>query len=800
MSRLLKISILLTIFLFSALAFAENPSRRQCNITLDKPRLVRVGFVTDGSTDQDKALVRIYKRQLKSTLPPYYKVVFSPKWTLSGRDSRADTKRALKRLFSPGGPDVIFALGVVASTQALSLKRLPKPVIAPFVSRFVLERRFKLTGNKRKNIPNFVYLNMLYSLDEDLSTLQEIAPFKRCLVLFDERELSSMEWLKEKVKEFGKKHGLQMDVLGAGSSADDVLKKLPGGIDAVFVGPLWHMDEEQQRRLAQGLIGKDVAGFGLWSQKQVELGLLASLVPKDKQEILARRTAVALLDVLHGKVPSGLRVDFSNESDIVINMATARRLGVYPNLVLLTKATVLNDKETGGRHLNIARAVKEAISANLHLQSARVNVKAGEHAVREKMAELLPRVDIGTGYRALDQDRSKAASGLNPERAWTGTAQGTVLLYSEKKWARYTAESHLQRARRMRKEKVRLDVTYDASVAYLNVLRAQTIERIYKENLKLTKANLERAKIKVRTGAAGPDEVYRWESKFANDRREVLYRESDTMDAMEALNRILHRPLDEAFVPEEASLSDPLFIMGDKFYLRLMDNPLLLRKFKRFAAKEALSVRPELKGFDEAIKAKARLASGARRELWLPDFTVEWKVDQYLAEDGHGRREGTPFDDTDWNVGVFARIPLFEGGKTAAKAGRLEQEVSKLQIDRNAVAEIIVQRVLSSINRTRASYPSISLTREAASAARKNLDLVTDSYIHGIKTIIDLLDAQNQYLNAELDAANAVYNFLIDFMGVQRAMGEFIIFMPQEKRQEWMERARAVIGIKKPLQ
>ena len=769
---------------------------QQCNIDFNRPKIIRVGFITDGATPGDKELINLYKEQLQQSLAPYYKVSFSPKWILSGKDSPSETKRALKRLLSPYGPDAIFALGVVSASQALLFRNIPKPVIAPYVPYSVLSNRIEARVGKRQNIKNFIYIDTIYHLDRDLKTFREIVPFTRCAIVLDEREIKGIQGIKEQTKDFAKRHGIAASVVSSTSSATETVAKIPQGTQAVFVGPLWHMSNEEKRRFANLLAEKKIAGFALWNSQQVEFGLLAGLEPDDKQKVLARRASVALLDLLHGGDKAASSMAFRQDRDLVINMATARRLGVYPNLVLLTKARVFNEKEEGGRKLNIATAVQEAVSANLKLQSARVRVKAGEHAVKERMAELLPRVDIGTGYRAVDQDRSKAGGGLTPERAWTGTAGGTILLYSEKKWANYTAEEHLQQARDMNRERVRLDVTYDASVAYLNVLRARTIERIYKENLKLTKANLERAQIKVSTGAAGPDEVYRWQSKFANDRKEVLYRESETMDAMEALNRILHRPLDEAFVPEEAGLNDPLFIMGDRFYLKLMDNPLLLRKFKRFAAREAVAVRPELKGFDEAIKAKARLAKGARRQLWLPDFTVEWKVDQYFAEDGHGRREDTSFDDTDWNVGVFARIPLFEGGKTAAKAGRLEQELARLRIDRNAAAEIIIQDVLAAVNRTRASYPSIILTREAALAAKKNLALVTDSYIHGIKTIIDLLDAQNQYLSAELNSANAVYNFLIDFMGVQRAMGEFVIFMPQQERNNWMEKVKKALGVR----
>ena len=73
--------------------------------------------------------------------------------------------------------------------------------------------------------------------------------------------------------------------------------------------------------------------------------------------------------------------------------------------------------------------------------------------------------------------------------------------------------------------------------------------------------------------------------------------------------------------------------------------------------------------------------------------------------------------------------------------------------------------------------------------------MVSDSYVQGIKSIIDLLDAQNQALLAELDAANAVYNFLIDLMGVQRSIGLFITFQPAEDRKLWIEQVTDILQV-----
>jgi outer membrane protein TolC len=478
-------------------------------------------------------------------------------------------------------------------------------------------------------------------------------------------------------------------------------------------------------------------------------------------------------------------------------MATARAIDVYPSLAILTGANLLNEQRQDiKRHLNLPQAVSEALQANLDLSSSRLRVEAGIHAVTEARAPLLPQVSIATGARAIDEDRAALGGGVSPERAWTGSAGGSQQIYSERSWAGYTAEKYRQSGREMNHETVRLNVMYEASVAYLDVLRAKTIERLNKDNLKLTQANLDRARIRMSTGVAGPDEVYRWETKFATDKFTVLSKESITLSAMEAMNRILNRPLQELFVAEETDLRDPLLIAGDELFFRLVNNPRYLQKFRIFAVQEALNYRSELKSLDAAIAAQDRLKTAAGRDFWLPEFTVEGEVEQYFSEDGSGQRGdyADGLDDTDWQIGVFARLPLFEGGRKTGALNRNRKELARLKMARRAAAERVAQDMLQALNKTRSSYPGISLSREAADAANRNLNLITDSYVQGIKSIIDLLDAQNQALTADQAAANAVYNFLVDLMGVQRAMGEFVLFLPEQDRAAWRARAEAFLN------
>ena len=112
-------------------------------------------------------------------------------------------------------------------------------------------------------------------------------------------------------------------------------------------------------------------------------------------------------------------------------------------------------------------------------------------------------------------------------------------------------------------------------------------------------------------------------------------------------------------------------------------------------------------------------------------------------------------------------------------------------MEHKAAKERIEQRIRSTLQVANVSYAGIQLADDAAKAAHKNLNLVTESYSRGVVSIIELLDAQNAALVADQTAANAVYDFLIDLMEVQRAVGMVDFFMTEEDQKDWFERLDA---------
>ncbi len=114
--------------------------------------------------------------------------------------------------------------------------------------------------------------------------------------------------------------------------------------------------------------------------------------------------------------------------------------------------------------------------------------------------------------------------------------------------------------------------------------------------------------------------------------------------------------------------------------------------------------------------------------------------------------------------------------------------LSGLRLDRESLAQQIEERIRVALFAASSTFAAIGLSAEAAAAAERNLELVTDSYSRGTVSIIDLLDAQNQALVAKEFAVNAVFDFLIDLMEVERATSTFDFFASEEGRSAWLNR------------
>ena len=84
----------------------------------------------------------------------------------------------------------------------------------------------------------------------------------------------------------------------------------------------------------------------------------------------------------------------------------------------------------------------------------------------------------------------------------------------------------------------------------------------------------------------------------------------------------------------------------------------------------------------------------------------------------------------------------------------------------------------------------------ATKAASDNYVLVQDSYSQGVVSVTNLVDAQNAKLQTELGAANASYQFILDFLEVERAMGSYYLLNSEGERTAFFRPLKSVFDKK----
>ncbi len=757
---------------------------------------VRIGTVLDGPISPDAEMRVDVQREIVSLLSGRFAVEFPQDKQIVGDWTPNRVRMAVDSLLADPEVDVVLVLGVFGPAYVARRGELSKPVLAavildPEVQGVPIEiREQPIPGREGRErvrvsgVPNLSYLAYNRDLLRQVQTFREIAFFSRVTILTLQPLDEEIGELRSNLIRTFETLDVEVTVVPVGESVATALAEIPSDTEAVLVDFLPHLTNSEFEQLVQGLISRRLPSFSLVGQSDVRRGVMAGLQLERDDLRLVRRVALNLLAILLGEDAQELPVDFDLDEQLTINMATASAVGVDPTFILLTEAELIDEQTIpSARRLSLARAVQEASNVSLDLLAAERRVAAGLQLVKEARSSLLPQASVaGTGI-FIDKDR---ATPFQRQRQVSGSVGASQLLYSERNKSGYDIEREQQIFRQEERFQLRLDVIFEAAQSYLNVLRAKTIERIRRSNLRLTRSNLNLAQERVDIGSAGRDEALRWLSQIAVDRRSVIDSSAQRYQAEIAVNRVLNRPLEERFETVEAGLDDPELTTSFERLRPYIQSPGSFQVFREFMTEEAYEASPELKQLDAAVRAQERVVLATKRAFYVPTFGVDAEL-AFVKNGG----EPSPLppeapNGVDWTVAVQATLPIFQGGALRAQRTRAEIELDQLTIERDATSLLIGERIRSELYRASASFAGIQLAQEAASAALENLGIIRDAYSEGAVDILKLLDAQNQALNAELDAANAVFDHLIDLMAVQRAVGRFDYFRSPQERDSFL--------------
>lgn len=760
---------------------------------------VHIGFVLDGPWERNEGILSLFQSEIQSLLERDYRLDFNPDDIVISDWKRKNIRAEIEKMLSDSKIDIVVTLGAVGSDIVTHMNNLSKPVIAPFIANVEIQGVPYDEGVS--GVRNLTYIPIGYNFAGVLDIYRDVVPFERIAFIWPRLIIENIPALLIKHKHSFEGVDIEVIQLAVGETAEEALAAIPDDVDAVHVGVMIGMPEDELDKFIQGLIDRNIPGFAYMGRTDVERGLLAGLGEGIDIQRVARRTALNIQRILMGEEASRIPVTLNRRNLLYINVSTARQLDISPGWEVMTEAILLQEtRETVAREMNLPKVTRQALDANLDLASMYHEVEAGEKEVALARANLLPRIDLSATGLMIDDDRAEASFGAQAERTISASASATQLIFSEQAWANLGIQGHLHKSRQAELRRLRLDIIQQASTAYLRLLTAKTLENIRQDNVSLTRSNLQLARTRQAIGLSGPGEVYRWESQLATSRQQAVDANAERNVAEIAVNSIINRPAEESFSTEETDIDDFIQEQISSLLSEYVGNKASFKIFRKFMVEEAFANSPELNALDEAIAAQKRRLKSTTNAFWAPQLALEGEITKKFSEEGAGTSGLTiPIqgfkmpqqDDLNWSIALNLSYPLFAGGQKFHKRAQASEELKTLQAQREALADKIEQRVRSTLHRAGASWAGIGFSRDAAKAAHQNLELVTDAYSRGVVSVIDLLDAQNAALVADLTAANAKYEFLIDIIDVQRASGKFYYLTGTDLEADFLQRLKA---------
>lgn len=753
-------------------------------VLAQEKKTYNIGILVDRIQPEFMPIIEELRNEISDVVGEDADMQFPAEYFLSNDLNLQRAQTNYEQLLSSDA-DIILAFGLVNNKVMIYQDSFPKPTILfGAVNNDFLDINKDVQTSGKENI---TYLISSRSYIKDLATFHELTGFKKLGIVVQQPFMEVYPY-KDLFDEEIEKYSAEYKLISF-NTFQDITTNLQD-IDALYLAETFYLTSEEISRLAEMCIELGLPSFSSTKIEDVRLGILATNEAKENLNQFFRRIALSVEAYIQGDALAELPVYISFDEKLTINYNTADRIAlpIKYSLVAITDFIGSFDKKISEEKYNLIEVINRVLVNNLQLQTLQKDVELSEKEVQSAWTSYIPSVSASATGLYTDPELAEASQGLNPEYTTDASIVLNQNIFSADANAGINIQKDLLGSQRERFYADQLDAIFEASNAYFNALILKQNLQIRATNLNLTKKNVEIASENFEAGLSGKSDLLRFRSELAQDMQAMIESINELDQGFFELNQILNNPIDYNIDVDEAELEEGIFEQYNYTQIReLLDDPKLRRPFVSFLVEEAKRNAPELKALDYDISAIGRSVRLNTSGRFLPDLAIQGQFNQNFNRWGVGVNPNFSLDNN-YSVGVNLSIPIVDQNRQ--NINRQIALIQKDQLDLNksntnlTIETNVNTAVINLIN----EVANIGLSKVAEEAAEEALDLTQTSYSNGAVNIVQLLDAQNNYLNARVARANATYTYLLASLRLERFVGYYFLLHSTAENDEFIRR------------
>lgn len=399
--------------------------------------------------------------------------------------------------------------------------------------------------------------------------------------------------------------------------------------------------------------------------------------------------------------------------------------------------------ETATSSLSLAQALTEAYRNNAALDAARAELRAVDEEYAQAIAGFRPTVTGNADYISTHSEADATSTGSDPK---TVSIELTQPIYSGGSTvANVDASESLIESERAQLRATEQGVMLETVTAYMNILRDQRLLELNANNEKVLSENLDAARQRFTLGDITKTDVSQSESRLAAARAGRITAEGALKRSRAAFEQVtgglqpegLQKPALDIVLPQtlDAAISEGLERHPDVLFARFTD-------------------------------AAATAASRSIKGELLPSVALTGSLDRTYDNASRGETEDSG------TFALRASVPLYAaGGATYSRLrqSRETEQQRRLQVrdvERNVRQSVI--EAWENLAATRAEKEARVAQIEAARTALEGVRLERD---YGSRTTLDLLDAEQENLDAQVAFTSSDRDYVVASYSLLAAVG-----------------------------
>jgi outer membrane protein TolC len=413
--------------------------------------------------------------------------------------------------------------------------------------------------------------------------------------------------------------------------------------------------------------------------------------------------------------------------------------------------TAASGEERGSQALTLEEALQITAEKNRDIQKAREYRNWVDARYVEERAIALPQITM-TASGSLNKDESQKAFGSNFPTKQNILSSGVGVSQPLFTWGQIGASLRAAKVGLTTAEdQLRLyrQAAYrDISVSFYDILFAKTLKDIALQNLEQKGRHSDESRKRYALGVATDYDVLAGKVDVENARPAVIRADNLIQMTQERFRFLLG--IGQQGVDARGSLE-----------ATLADYP----KYEE-VLEVAWKKRPELSDYHHRIeigKELVKIANAGDK----PRLDFKGGVGWSDLDMGGGLRADGP----NWSVGLLVTFPVFDGLRTRGKVAAAKSDVSTLRIEEAKVKDSISVQVRDACNAVKEAGEIVKALSGTVTQAERLLFMAEKGYEYGVKTRLDVDDAQLNLTQAKGNLARSRRDYLVALVNLEWAMG-----------------------------